>query len=177
MKNKYVQSKGSKGCSLYCMSNLFNSPFIDYLNDETGEMNQSQENRILSQKYPGIELRYLAYMNSFVPGLKWPALTNIIEHIRRDENLDNTRFVAMQLTLDHGVLHVVNLYLCNHCVWISDPLNEGVQKISGHSNEVKKYLTNRYDNLYRIAAYCQITEDLEEELMFFGKEGFKHLFE
>jgi len=173
-KNRYVQ-KTLKGCSLHCMSNMFNYPFVGFLTDKTGELNQMQENQILQIIYPEIQLRPMAYKNGFLTGLKWPTLSECIEWIRKQ--LDESRFAGLMLTLNNnGVLHSVNLYVSNDSVMISDPLHTGTETINGHANAVKNYLMNRYKAIHRISAYCKMTSSKDEELIIFDKNGFQHLY-
>ena len=174
VKNIYVQTT-SKGCSLHCLSNMFNYPFVDFLTDKTGELNQIQENQILQIIHPGIELRPMAYKNGFLTSMKWTILSECIEWLRRQMN--ESRFAGLMLTLNNnGVLHSVNLYVSNDSVMISDPLRKGTVLIKGHSNALKNYLMNRYKGIHRISTYCKITESKEDELIMFDKSRFEHLY-
>lgn len=160
------------------MSNLFDVDFTK-LSDKYFSMNLNQQNIILKESNTDLELRYLAYKNAFCTSMKWPVLSEIIEHCRSDKNMDNGLFFTFQLGVktDRDTLHSINLYIDYNDVIISDPMIPLTRTIKWHSYKAKNTISLMYNGLFRISTYCKIDDNLDEFMIFFKKSKFKHLFD
>ena len=178
MEHKYIQPINSAGCSRYCMSNLFNDDFLKR-NESLGiDLNQRQENELLKDYNNDYCIAFIAYKNSSIPPLKLTALGSVIlwmrSHLVGFKNRQEL-FGVLPLTITNKyVSHRVYVYVLSDAIYLSDPLEKGMIYFKDIYT-LKSFFQNRKMYLSEVSAYCQLDDKLDERLIFFNKNDFKHI--
>jgi hypothetical protein len=186
MINKYVQPKNSKGCSLYCLSNFTNQPLFEQLesNPWLGEMTVRKEEKILCLfSLDNFRIIPILYHNSNLKYVSYQEIGRALKMVMDYSELQGDLTCVMPMTIYHGVLHQIYLYVQKDRIFLSDPLKHDIncfktvtEEYKHAKDELKTFLTRKKMYPYRLQIIGEIDEKDNERPIFFNSNDFKHLF-